>query len=210
MIFRFKRGVEMSAKKTKQLPKLQQEILALLRAREGRGGTSKDVEGWLARESPQEFERYSDYERGHIISDALRSLTNKKIITRTRRVATPGDRCLFLYTAPSAARQPAVPASNFAAAEMEKLQSAEIDFLRSEVARLTREIYTMNAATTAPPRGYNVFAVQDGRFIDDITLDEAITEAKRFAELNEVDYVIAETAAIARFNKSVTVEVIGK
>jgi hypothetical protein len=200
----------MSAKKTKQLPKLQQDILALLRDLANRSGTSKDIERGLARQGQQEFEGCSDCERIQITSDALRSLFNKKFITRSKRVATPGDRCLFLYTAPSAARQPAVPASNFAAAEMEKLQSAEIDFLRSEVARLTREIYTMNAATTAPPRGYNVFAVQDGRFIDDITLDEAITEAKRFAELNEVDYVIAETAAIARFNKSVTVEVIGK
>lgn len=219
----------MSIKKTKQLPKLQQEILALLHAREGRSGTSTDVDHELGREKSWSHNDLLYCERMRLISDALRSLVNKKIITRARRLTTPDDRCLFLYTAPSAKPQPVARMQG-------NRDHAEIESLRCEVARLREQcerhklsearneneildahkkidqLERMKGFTRVDcTRGYNVFAVMDGHFIDEVyTLDEAVTEAKRLAELHGMDYVVSETAAYAIFSKTVTVEVIGK
>ncbi len=118
----------------------------------------------------------------------------------------------------------------------ENRDHAEIESLRCEVARLREQcerhqltearyenealdaykkidqLERMKGFTRVDcTRGYNVFAVMDGHFIDEVySLDEAVVEAKRLAELHGMDYVVSETAAYAIFSKTVTVEVIGK
>ena len=161
------------------------------------------------------------------LSSALSDMFMDGLIFRNHRKCTHGNMSKFNYFANA---EPEIKA------HAENRDHAEIESLRREVVRL-REQCEQHQLTEARyenealdahkkidqlermkgftrvdcSRGYNVFAAQDGHFIDEVyTLNEAITEAKRLAELHEMEYVVAETAAYAIFSKTVTVEVIGK
>ena len=148
------------------------------------------------------------------LSSALSDMFMDGLIFRNHRKCTHGNMSKFNYFANAEPEIKANPAADITS-HAENRDRAEIESLRCEVDRLRKQCEQhqqerMNFGRHVV-RGYNVFAVRDGQFIDDIySLDEAVLEAKRRAELNELDYVVVETAASATFSKTVTVEVIGK
>lgn len=148
------------------------------------------------------------------LSGALSDMFLDGLIFRDPRKSTPGNRSKFNYFV-NAAPETTANLDADITSHAENRDHAEIESLRREVDRLRKQCEQhqqerMNFGRHVV-RGYNVFAVRDGQFIDDIySLDEAILEAKRLAELQELDYVVVETAASATFSKTVTVEVIGK
>lgn len=176
----------------------------------------------------------SDVRATNALSGALSDMFLEGLIFRDYRKCTPGNRSKFNYFANAAPKTTTNLTADITAHAEKDL--SEIESLRSEVARLREQCEQHQLAEARQAheiadahkkidqlermkgftrvdcnRGYNVFAVQDGHFIDEVyTLTEAVTEAKRLAELREMDYVVAETAAFAIFSKSVTVEVIGK
>jgi hypothetical protein len=169
----------------------------------------------------------SDAQAASALSSALSDMFAEGLIFRNHRKCTLGNMSKFNYFVNAAPETTVNLAENGAHAEIESLRH-EVARLReqceqhqvtearneNEIADAHKKIHQlerMKALTRVDcTRGYNVFAVQDGHFIDEVTLDEAVTEAKRLAELQELDYVVVETAALAIFSKTVTIEVIGK
>ena len=184
---------------------------------------------WLIRDIGSEAQAVN------ALSSALSDMFMGGLIFRNNRKCTSDNRSKFNYFANAEPEIKANPAAHITTCA-ENGDHAEIESLRREVDRLRVqcEQYQLTDARNENEildahkkidqlermkgftrvdcnRGYNVFAVQDGHFIDEVyTLDEAVTEAKRLAELHEMEYVVAETAAYAIFSKTVTVEVIGK
>lgn len=239
----------------KALPALQRDILAAL-SHNHFAGTASRMHFALANPNKNPDLINPDligisYDEGTSkVSDALRSLFKKGLLTRLEWNPTHGDsdRSRYFYALPPVEVHSAADAKRkqieLQMAAADKLNATaspstnadliaslrhEIDGLRKqcerhqiteasqahEIADANKKIHQL--ARMTPPtrgdcnRGYNVFAVQDRQFIDEIySLDEAVSEAKRLAEAQGVDYVVVETAARATFSKTVTVEVIGK
>lgn len=207
------------------------KIMEILKSN-GRKMNARDFLGYFPELTPY-FK--SDVRATNALSAALSDMFMDGLIFRNHRKCTSGNRSKFNYFANAEPEIKANPAADITASA-ENRDRAEIESLRCEVARL-REQCEQHQLTEARNeneisdaykkihqlermkgftrvdcnRGYNVFAARYGSFTDEIySLDEAIADAGRRAALNELDYVVVETSARIKFNKSVTVEVIGK